>query len=324
MSSSEVLSVKRPFPLAKPVIQSIRNHGDLWKHFLTWEAADNGLQALRFSLLLMHVHARLRRPRKAWEIVSNPTGFVVTRLLTSPQHKALGRALLLASEGVANIRRLALLTLWIYTCTKELLARLRTGEDLVEEPPTAIEQFASLGEVTAHVGESFDVAAFLGGSGLFWLAFGMPLKVEFPPWFQRRRRGLERIGVFVTLVSLVLQLYTVHLRRKAITTTMFRNVRAMQSEMKRIDEDTTMSKKMVSSARERVEHEYTAFASQRRRLRWLGIERLCLYSDSIFTILEAWAPDEDKEMLEASTGLIASVLRLLRLWNEVRFGPLDI
>ena len=43
-----------------------------------------------------------------------------------------------------------------------------------------------------------------------------------------------------------------------------------------------------------------------------------------FTLTEAWAPSHDHELLEAGTGLVAAVLRILRLWNEVRFGALDI
>lgn len=312
-------------PLAAPVIPAVRDQ-NFWQYLMTWDAADNALQALRFSLLLMHVHARLPQPVKLSEILLNPTGYVASRLLSRQKQRALGRGLLVSTEAVANVRRLSLLMLWAYTCYRDLSQRVRRGEETDKGSESAVEQFASISELTDHLGESFDVMALISGSGLFWRALGMPLAVEPPPWIQRRRRGLERMGVFVSLAALVLQLYTVHLRRQAITRAMNRNVRSMQEEVQRIDAPGSAPppKQLVAAARGRVEDEYKAFASQRRRLRWLGIERLCLYSDLLFAILETWAPDEDKEMVEASTGLFSAVLRLLRVWNEMRFGALDI
>jgi len=340
-----------------------------WENLLCWDAADNGLQALRFSLLLLHLHSRLPSPRSSWNAMINPTGYVVMRLLTEQQRKSLRRGLLLSTEGVANARRFALLGLWIYTFIKEVSlqwhknkarthaagfkqrkekrAEMTTVEkhtnptvecsilednentECVEKPagrePLCITDFvASIGDFVAHVGESFDVAAFLHGSGLFWNAFGMKNIAELPPWLQRRRRGLERVGVFVSLAALVIQIYVAHRRRKGIMREMMHSVKAMRREIKRMDEDRDAAQELVPRARLSVEQTYNTLLAERRRLRWLSIEQWCLYGDMAFTLTEAWAPTNDNELLEASTGLFAAILRMLRLWNEIRFGSLDI
>lgn len=340
-----------------------------WENLLCWDAVDNGLQTLRFSLLLLHLHARLPSSRSSWDAMMNPTGYLVMRLFTEQQRKSLRRGLLLSTEGVANTRRFALLGLWIYTFIKELLlqwhknkartnaarSKLRKekrsemttvekhtnpmveysilgsneNDECVEKPagrePVCVTDFlASIGDFVAHVGESFDVAAFLHGSGLFWNAFGMKNIAELPPWLQRRRRGLERVGVFVSLAALVIQIYVAHRRRKGIMREMMHSVKAMQREIERMDKDRDAARQFVPRARLSVEQTYSTLLAERRRLRWLGIEQWCMYGDMAFTLTEAWAPTNDNELLEASTGLFAAILRMLRLWNEIRFGSLDI
>ena len=294
-----------------------------WKELLCWDATDNGLQALRFALLLLHVHARLAPPKTAWEAIRNPAGYALMRLSTIRARKRIRHGLLVATEGVANARRLALVSLWVYTLGKECRVRCRRcAQDVT--PLGAVDSLALLGEFLAHVGESFEVASFLHGSGLFWRALGMSTVTELPPWLQRRRRGLERVGVFVSLLALLVQLYVEHRRRKMISRSMMQCVQSMQQEVRRIDNDRGAAQQIVPQARECVEEAYACLLTERRRLRWLGVERLCLWGDMAFTLTEAWAPSHDHELLEASTGLVAAVLRILRLWNEVRFGALDI
>lgn len=329
-----------------------------WKDLLCWDAMDNALQGLRFSLLLLHVHSRLPAPKSRLDAAMNPTGYLVMRLLSPRSRISLRRGLLVATEGVANARRLALLGLWLYTFMKEfserwhqhkrcasqsvqekerrVSIRIDSEEDHASETRNAVDdldEFTPLsfvdaismtGEFVAHLGESFDVASFLHGSGLFWSAFGIKNISELPPWLQRRRRGLERVGTYVSLLALVIQLYAAHRRRKSITRSMMYQVQTMEREMRRIDEDRSSAQKLVPHARQRVEHAYSMLLAERRRFRWLGVERMCLYGDTAFALTEIWAPDRDNELLEASTGLFAAVLRMLRLWNEIRFGALDI
>ena len=98
MSSSAV----RPVPR--------RREGDAlipWHELLCWDATDNALQALRFSLLLLHVHARSPPPTTVWEAMRNPAGYAFVRLSTIRGRKRIRRGLLVATEGVANARRLA-------------------------------------------------------------------------------------------------------------------------------------------------------------------------------------------------------------------------
>ncbi|WFD28253.1 hypothetical protein MNAN1_003260 [Malassezia nana] len=303
----------------------------LWRQFLCWDATDNGLQAVRFALLLLHVYARFRPPRTTWQAIMRPVSYWVAYTLPRKQRIAMGRGLLIASEGVANVRRLALLTLWVLTCVKELRARLRLASwsgHKSDELTLKEERVALLGELMAHLGESFDVAAFFTGNGLFWRALGLPVTSEWPPWLERRRRGLERVGVFVSLGALALQLYALHLRRTSIRHQIQSSVQQMQMELQHMAQEPQNEQnsrnKALQHRHRRVQDQYASLIAERRRLRWLNIEQICLYSDTLFTTVEALAPDEDKEMLEASTGLLAAVLRLLRLWNEVRFGSLDL
>lgn len=310
-------------------LQNMKLHA-LWREFLCWDATDNGLQAVRFTLLLLHVYARLRPPRTAFHAIARPVSYTLAYILSRQRRIALGRSLLIASEGVANVRRFALLALWILTCFKELRMRCHVaavGRPTPYVPMPLEERIAMGGEIVAHLGESFDVAAFLTGSGLFWRAFGLPVTSELPPWLQRRRRGLERVGVFVSLAALALQQYALHLRRLSIRRQMHSSVHVMQTELmpmagEALEEHANRDEAL--DRHRRVQEQYALLVAERRRMRWLNIERICLYSDALFTTVEALAPDEDKEMLEASTGLVAAVLRLLRLWNEVRFGSLDL
>ena len=294
-----------------------------WHELLCWDATDNALQALRFSLLLLHVHARAPPPTTAWEAIRNPTGYAFVRLSSLRGRKRIRHGLLVATEGVANVRRLVLVSWWVYTLGKECRVRSQRGAQDVA-PHRALDSLAQVGECLAHVGESFDVASFLQGSGLFWRALGMSAVADLPPWLQRRRRGLERVGVFVSLLALIIQLYVEHQRRKRILRSMMHHVQSMQREVRRIDNERSAAQQIVPQARERVEEAYACLVTERRRLRWLGVERLCLWGDMSFTLTEAWAPSHDHELLEAGTGLVAAVLRILRLWNEVRFGALDI
>ncbi|WFD24427.1 hypothetical protein MEQU1_003128 [Malassezia equina] len=311
--------------LAEP--HPLRPHTTKWREFLCWDATDNGLQAIRFTLLLFHVYARLRPPRSTLHAIVRPVSYTLTYTLSRQRRIALGRGLLIASEGVANVRRLALLALWGLTCYKELRMHLKRGPVAEEDMPME-ERVAIGGEIVAHLGESFDVAAFLTGSGLFWRALGLPSTSELPPWVQRRRRGLERVGVFVSLGALVLQQYALYLRRASIRRQIHDSLRHMQNELQPIagtqSADLVSHTEALEHRHRRVQDMYAALVAERRRMRWLHIERICQYSDALFTTVEALAPDEDKEMLEAGTGLLAAVLRLLRLWNEVRFGSLDL
>ncbi|WFD20751.1 hypothetical protein MCAP1_003004 [Malassezia caprae] len=320
------------FELAEPhpLYLQDRKLNALWRQFLCWDATDNGLQAVRFALLLLHVYARLRPPRSTFHAIARPISYTLTHVLSQQRRIALGRSLLIASEGVANVRRLALLALWMLTCFKELSMRWRAANENhpVPHEPMPLEERAAIGgEIVAHLGESFDVAAFFTGSGLFWRAFGLPVTSELPPWLQRRRRGLERIGVFVSLAALALQQYALHLRRLSIRRQIHSSIHLMQQELLPMAGEALEEHKSRDEALERhrrVQEQYALLVAERRRMRWLNIERICLYSDTLFTTVEALAPDEDKEMLEAGTGLVAAVLRLLRLWNEVRFGSLDL
>ena len=91
-----------------------------WHELLCWDATDNALQALRFSLLLLHVHARAPPPTTAWEAIRNPTGYAFVRLSSLRGRKRIRHGLLVATEGVANVRRLVLVSWWVYTLGKEL------------------------------------------------------------------------------------------------------------------------------------------------------------------------------------------------------------
>ena len=302
---------------------ALRRREVLWALFC-WDGVDNGLQALRFALLFTHANYRVRAPASVRETLSSPVAYLVTCFLRRNARIALGRALLLASERVANLRRLAHVALWLLLGGEQVAAWCSCGS-FEEEESTTADRLAELGEIAAHGGEACDVVAFLTGTGLFWRAFGLSTAVDVPRWFQRRRHGIERVGVFISLAALALQLYAARLRRHNILQSMVQCHEVSQDSKKKAEADHTMPVPVIGGntrASGTVHENYTHFVGEQRRLRWLDIERVCLYADAVFTTVEACAPDEDKEMLEASTGLLAAVLRLLRLWNEARFGKL--
>ncbi|PKI83496.1 hypothetical protein MVES_002648 [Malassezia vespertilionis] len=249
----------------------------------------------------------------------SPIVFLTTRTVRRPRRIALGKGTALASEAIANVRRFALLLLWAYTGSQHVMERL-AYHAADEEHPGQVDRIMTLGDVVANVGEAFDVLAFLSGSGLFWSVLG--------GWTLRRRHGLERVGVFVSLASLVIHLYGLHRRRIEITEEMLESTRVVQNQLDTYDRmalrKEPASAQDVSMAEATVQDEYEQYITNKRRMRWLGMEQIRVVSDASFTLYEACAPDADTNMLEASAGLVTGVLGLLRQWHEARYGSLDI
>lgn len=297
-----------------------------------WYVGALTQQALRFVFLLLESHYRIAPPQTRLQAVRHPTVFVVSRLLAKSTRLLLSKWLMILSEGIANVRRLALMALWLYLGGKHVAPRAAApgADDDDDDHASTTERLALAGEVLAGLGEGCDVLAFLTGSGLFWRALGLRRRPQ--GWMQRRRRGLERVGVFVSLAALLVQLGVTARRNDEITEDMGRSVQTMQTQLEAFDAAAAHGDPAPAdvrptdeaSVRTHVEAEYVGYLHSRRRLRWLGIERVCLCADAGFTLYEAWAPDRDKDFVEASTGLLAAVLRLLRLWNEARFGSLDL
>ena len=310
---------RRPVRRRLPSFFPDAGNRDVWRRLVGWDAVDNGLQAVRFVLLLVDAHYRVAPPRTPWAKVRRPSVYLLTQTLSKASRVALGKWLMIVSEGVANVRRIALMVVWAFSGVAQLLRRSKAEED---EVPSVTERFETLAEVLGNVAEACDVAAFLSGSGLFWGVFG--LRREPRGWVQRRRRGVERVGTYVGLLTLVVHVYVLARRNQEIAEDMGESVKTMQMQLEQYDAAVQHDAAAPPSVKETVTQEYKDYVLNRRRLRWLGIERTCLYCDASFTLFEAWAPDAEKDLLEASTGLLAAVLRLLRLWNEARFGALDI
>lgn len=70
-------------------------------------------------------------------------------------------------------------------------------------------------ESLATVGEACETAAVLAGGGMFWRAVGIQ-RLGLPFLSRRRRQGIERLGIVLSLCSVLLSLLVLRLERKAL------------------------------------------------------------------------------------------------------------
>lgn len=70
-------------------------------------------------------------------------------------------------------------------------------------------------ESLATVGEACETAAVLAGGGMFWRAVGIQ-KLGLPFLSRRRRQGIERLGIVLSLCSVLLSLLVLRMERKAL------------------------------------------------------------------------------------------------------------
>lgn len=297
--------------------------------------------------LLLDAHYQVDVPRTRAQALRHPSVWALSRTLAKPTRLWLGKWLMILSEGVANVRRASLLLVWLVWSVRRLRTVRRTRTALVapnDAPPTPrvplTERLALAGEALATLAEAFDMLAFATGAGLFWRALGLRRRPQ--GWMQRRRRGLERVGVFVSLGALAVQLYVLRVQQRETVDEMRASADAVQYQLETFDRpdaevdvapdakpdadtaDAAAADTADDTAFVAGDTPYDQYLANRRRLRWLGIERVCVCSDASFALYEACAPDREKDLFEATTGLLAAALRLLRLWNEARFGALDI
>ncbi|WFC97110.1 hypothetical protein MBRA1_003776 [Malassezia brasiliensis] len=317
---------------------------EVQRFVLRWDTVDNALvrrtltqQALRFVFLLLDAHYQVGVPRTRAQALRRPSVWALTRTLARPTRRWLGQWLVILSEGIANLRRASLLLVWLVWSAQRLGAR-HTQPRVVAQadaPPTPpaphTERLALAGEALATLAEGCDMLAFATGAGLFWRALGLRRRPQ--AWIQRRRRGVERVGVFVSLGALAVQLYVLHVQQRETRDEMHASIGAVQHQLETLDAPDARAKAPDAPAEGPTDAPaadavapapYDQYLANRRRLRWLGIERVCVCSDASFALYEACAPDREKDQFEASTGLLAATLRLLRLWNEARWGALDI
>ncbi|EPQ30710.1 uncharacterized protein PFL1_01611 [Pseudozyma flocculosa PF-1] len=98
-------------------------------------------------------------------------------------------------------------------------ARPRAGPDAAEQSQLATvstwremweERLSTLCDALSVLGEACDVAAFMAGSGIFWRAVGF---AELGVLGRRRRKGIERVGVLLSLCSVLLSLALLRMQR---------------------------------------------------------------------------------------------------------------
>ncbi|SPO24225.1 uncharacterized protein UTRI_03493 [Ustilago trichophora] len=70
-------------------------------------------------------------------------------------------------------------------------------------------------ESLATVGEACETAAVLAGGGMFWRAVGIQ-RLGLPFLSRRRRQGVERLGIVLSLCSVLLSLLVLRMERKAL------------------------------------------------------------------------------------------------------------
>jgi len=278
-----------------------------WLALITYDGVDNGMQVVRYAFLFLHVVLGVRAPHTLLAALRHPVALLVARTLPKHARRAGWKWLMVASEAIANVRRLFLLSWWVYAILRRAAQRLWQKGSGERTPLT--ERLAEAGEFVASLGEACDVFAFLTGTGLFWNVLGWNEKTK---WSARRRRGLERVGVFVGLAAVALQFYV---------------------QVRRSEEETTA----LGEARRQLQHvlenpaeklpERDAFDTcmlHQRRLHFIAVERTSLLADASFGLFEAAYPDADKDLYESTAGLVAATLRLTKVHSEARDGELGI
>ncbi|GAC95871.1 protein transport protein [Pseudozyma hubeiensis SY62] len=70
-------------------------------------------------------------------------------------------------------------------------------------------------ESLATIGEACETAAVLAGGGMFWRAVGIQ-RLGLPFLSRRRRQGIERLGIVLSLCSVLLSLLVLRMERKAL------------------------------------------------------------------------------------------------------------
>ncbi|CBQ69420.1 conserved hypothetical protein [Sporisorium reilianum SRZ2] len=70
-------------------------------------------------------------------------------------------------------------------------------------------------ESLSTIGEACETAAVLAGGGMFWRAVGLQ-RLGLPLLSRRRRQGIERLGIVLSLCSVLLSLLALRIERKAL------------------------------------------------------------------------------------------------------------
>lgn len=74
---------------------------------------------------------------------------------------------------------------------------------------------SAVSEALATVGEACEAAAVLGGGGMFWRAVGIQ-RLNLPFLSRRRREGIERLGIVLSLCSVLVSLLVLRGERNAL------------------------------------------------------------------------------------------------------------
>ncbi|WFD41548.1 hypothetical protein MPSI1_000179 [Malassezia psittaci] len=326
-----------------PLVPSKKRLVPEWREVLGWDVLDNGLQLTRFVILLIDAHYQRDPPRTRLQALRHPSIYMISHTLRKSTRIAIAKWLIIISEGVANFRRFSLFLFWLFGGVRHFASKGKIHPDLEPESESfedvKIERLAAVGEILDNSAEGCDMLAFLSGNGLFWRAIGLRRRPQ--GWIQRRRLGLERVGVFLGLASFVIQSLVLSKRKKQLLAAYAQSERSMQIQMESfsaspkedVEEDQLditlptncgLPDHQHAGPNSRFEEDHWRILTIERRLRWLNIERICINADLSFGIYEACAPDKDKVVFEAGMGSLAAFLRLLRLWNEARFGTLDL
>ncbi|CDW97148.1 hypothetical protein [Sporisorium scitamineum] len=160
-------------------------------------------------------------------------------------------------------------------------------------------------ELLATVGEACETAAVLAGGGMFWRAVGIQ-RLGLPFLSLRRRQGIERLGIVLSLCSVLLSLLVLRMEHKALRS----ELRSAHRRIIRANDKLGWATDLAESDLRRV----------RRNLKLNFWEKIANFSESIFLSYEAAAPHIDKDGVEGWTGLLASAIRLSSLWRQIGWG----
>ncbi|KAJ1025874.1 hypothetical protein NDA16_002500 [Ustilago loliicola] len=210
-------------------------------------------------------------------------------------------------------------------------------------------------ESLATVGEACETAAVLAGGGMFWRAVGIQ-KLGLPFLSRRRRQGIERLGIVLSLCSVLLSLLVLRMERKALRSELRsahrRIIRANDklgwaSDLagKTIDRDQALSYRedqprrrghrsrdadgepkpinlnsLLKSTERSLVRAESDLRNTRRRIQLNFWEKIANWSEVVFLSYEAAMPHVDKDVVEGWTGLVASTIRLTGLWKELSWS----
>ncbi|SYW79078.1 uncharacterized protein UBRO2_02762 [Ustilago bromivora] len=224
-----------------------RRRNILLRLLKTWEGREHVLHFSHSLILLLYSSLDHPVPQTYRGAMLRPAGTVLALSFPKPVRVALMQRIYTTAEGVDNFRRVILIARWVTAATEAAmehwqqrqaskkrglkmddsvppnLATFDASEEgqggaekgFTDAPAAKLGKITGRGDATGAIGEACETAAALAGGGMFWRAVGIQ-KLGIPFLSGRRRQGIERLGIVLSLCSVLLSLLVLRMERKAL------------------------------------------------------------------------------------------------------------